>query len=60
VGDELVELLERSGVEKQIHPFAGRELSRRMLALEPVGAAAQLGAALEVGEQVYGIQAFTA
>jgi hypothetical protein len=31
-----------------------------MLALEPAGAAAQLGAAFEIGEQVYGIQAFTA
>jgi hypothetical protein len=31
-----------------------------MLALEPVGAAAQLGALFEVGEQIPGIQAFTA
>jgi hypothetical protein len=60
VDDELVQFLERAGVEEQIHPLAGRELSRRMLPLEPVGAAAQLGAALEIGEQVYGIQAFTA
>jgi hypothetical protein len=31
-----------------------------MLALEPVGAAAQLGVAFEVGEDVCGVQAFTA
>jgi hypothetical protein len=60
VRDELVELFERSGIEKQIHPLAGRELSRRMLALDAVGATAQLGAAFEVGELVYGLQAFTA
>jgi hypothetical protein len=60
VGDELVELFERSGIEQQIHPLAGRELSRRMLALDPVGAAAQLGAPFEVGKCVYGLQAFTA
>ena len=29
-------------------------------ALDPVGAAAQLGAAFEVGKHVYGLQAFTA
>ena len=60
VGDELVELFERSGIEKQIHPLAGGELPRRMLALDAVGATTQLGAAFEVGERVYGLQAFTA
>ena len=50
VGDELVELFERAGIEQQLDPLAGGELAGGVLALEPVGAAAELGAALEIGE----------
>ena len=55
VRDELVELLEGAGIEQQLDPLARGELAGRVLALEAVRAAAELGAALEVGEGVFGI-----
>ena len=46
--DELVDFLERSRIEEQIDPLAGGELARLVLPPEPILAAAELGAALEV------------
>ena len=48
VGDELVELLERAGVEEQFHPLAGGQLARLVLLAQARLAAAQLGELLEV------------
>ncbi len=55
MGDELVELFECARIEEQLHALAGRQFSRGVLALDPIGAAAELGAALEVCESVFGI-----
>jgi hypothetical protein len=44
VRDELVDLLERPGIEEQVDPLAGGELAGLVLAAEPILAAAQLGA----------------
>ena len=55
MGDELVELLERAGIEQQLDPLARGELAGRVLALEPLLAAAELGATLEIGERVFGV-----
>jgi hypothetical protein len=60
VRDELVEFFEGARIEQQIDPFAGREFSRVVLALEALFAAAELGAALEIGEDLVRRQAFTA
>ena len=58
--DELVELFEGAGIEEKIDPFAGGELARVVLAFETLVAAAELGTALEIGEDVVRFQAFTA
>ena len=50
VRDELVDLLERAGIEQQIDPLARGELAAVVLLLQPRFAAAQLGAALEILE----------
>ena len=60
VDDQLVELLERAGVEQLLHPFASGELPRFVLPAETLLPATQLGAAIEIGECVVGVQAFTA
>ena len=60
MGDEFVELLERAGVEKKIDPFAGGQFARSMLPVQPLLAAPELRSALEAGEYVVGLQAFTA
>ena len=60
VHDQLVELLEAARIEQQFHPLARGELARVVLAAETLVAAAQLGAAIQIGEDVVGIQAFTA
>jgi hypothetical protein len=60
VRDELVDLFERAGVEQQIDPLARGELAGGVLFVEPVLAAAELGAPLETRENVFGLQAFTA
>ena len=59
MGDELVDFLERPRVEQQIDPLARRQLPRVVLPLQPIGAAAQLGASFEVLEILL-CQAFTA
>jgi hypothetical protein len=59
VGDELVDFLEGPRVEQEVDPFARGQLAAVVLTLLPVGAAAELRAALEVRESVFGIQAFT-
>ena len=48
--DELVDLLERAGIEQQVDALARRELAGVVLPLQPLLAAAQLGAPLEVLE----------
>ena len=55
MGDELVDLLERAGIEQQLDPLARGQLAGRVLPLEPIGAAAELGAPLEVGEDIVGL-----
>ena len=60
VGDELVEFLERARVEQQIDALARRQLASVVLAAQPLFSPAEFGAALEAGEHLVGIQAFTA
>ena len=60
VRDEPVEFFEGARIEEEIDPFAGREFSRIVLALPALFAAAELGAALEIGEDLVRRQAFTA
>jgi hypothetical protein len=50
VRDELVDFLEAAGIEQQVDPLARRELARFVLAAQPVLAASELRAALEVLE----------
>ena len=57
MGDELVELLERAGIEQQLDPLARGQLAGGVLALETIGAAAELGAPLEVVETSSGSSA---
>ena len=47
VRDELVDLLERAGVEEQLDALAGRQLAAVVLALDALLAAAELGAVLQ-------------
>ena len=56
VRDELVELLEGAGIEQQFDALAGGQLAGRVLAFETIRAAAELGAALEVGEDPCGFR----
>ena len=62
VGDELVDFLERAGIEKQIDSLPRRELARLVLPPQPILAAAELRAALEILEmsEMLVRQAFTA
>ena len=55
VGDEPVELFERARIEEQLDPLASGQLAGGVLALEPIGAAAKLGAPIEIGEDVFGL-----
>ncbi len=61
VRDELVDFLERAGVEQQIDALARGQLAGGVLLVEPVLPAAELRAALQVGERRRRIrsQAFT-
>jgi len=52
MGDELVHFLERARVEQQFDALARRQLAGVVVPLEPLVAAAQLGAAFEIGEDV--------
>ena len=52
--DQLVDLFERPGIEQQVDPLAGGELARLVLPAHAVLAAAQLGAALQVREDLFG------
>ena len=58
--DELVELFEGARIEEQIDAFASRQLAGVVLPAQPLLAAAELGAAFEIGEDVVRRQAFTA
>ena len=53
--DELVELLESARVEQQVYPFARGQLAGRTLALQAIVAAAQLGAAFELVQNLSAI-----
>ena len=50
MGDELVELLEGAGVEQQLDALARRQLAGLALPAQPLLAAAELGAPVEIGE----------
>ena len=58
--DEFVEFFEGAGIKQQIDAFACRQLAGVVLPAQPVFAAAELGAAFEIGEDVVRCQAFTA
>jgi len=58
--DELVDFLERARIEEQLDPLAGGQAAAGVLLVEPLLAAAELGAPLEVRENFVGLQAFTA
>src|SRR5207244_3715071 len=58
--DELVELFERARIEQQIDAFAGGEFAGVVLAAQAFVAAAEFGAAFEIGEDLVWRQAFTA
>ena len=58
--DELVDFFERAGVEQQLDPLARGQSAAGVLLVEPLLAAAELGAPLEVREDLFGLQAFTA
>jgi hypothetical protein len=62
MGDELVDFLKRAGIEQQIDPLARRELPGLVLPAQPILAASELRAALEILEvsEVLVRQAFTA
>ena len=51
MGDELVDFLERAGVEEQLHALARHELARLVLPAQPVLAAAQFRPALELPQR---------
>lgn len=57
--DELVDLLERPWIEEEVDPLARRQLAGFVLPSQPILAAAELGAALEI-VQILEAQAFTA
>ena len=57
---EFVELFEGAGVEQKIDALARRQLAGVVLPAQTLFPAAELGAALEAGEDVVRIQAFTA
>ena len=48
VGDELVDFLERAGIEQQVDALARGQLARLALAAQPFFTAAQLGAPIEI------------
>src|SRR5262249_52478793 len=53
VGDELVDFFEGSGIEQEIDPFAGGQLAGGVLLPAARLAAAELGAAFEIGKRVF-------
>ena len=50
MGDELVDLVEAAGIEQQVDPLSRRELPGVVLLAQPIVAAAERGAALEIRE----------
>ena len=58
VGDELVDFLERAGVEQQVDALARRKLARLALAAKPFFTAPELGAPIEILKKIL-IHAFT-
>ena len=57
--DELVDFVERPGVEEKIDPLARRQLTRLVLPPQPLVAAAEFSTPLEIAERIVA-QAFTA
>jgi hypothetical protein len=55
VSNERVELFERPGVEQQVDAFTGGQLAGFTLPPQPLLAAAELGAASQVGESRFRI-----
>ncbi len=55
VNNELVRLVKRAGIEEQIDPLAGGELAGRMLPVQSLAAAAQLGPPLQLTKGLEGI-----
>ena len=53
VGHQLVDLFEGAGIEQELDALARRQLAGRVLAREPLFAAAKLRAPVEVGEDVF-------
>jgi len=60
VRDEFVDFLERAAIEQQVDPLTGGQLAGRVLPLDASLAAAELRAAFQIGESLFGIYAFTA
>src|SRR4029077_11905775 len=60
MGDQLVDLLERAGIEQELDPLARGQLAGRVLLRQATRAAAKLGAALERFENVRVIHAWRA
>ena len=60
MGGVHADLDEAAWVEQEVDAFPGGELARGVLTAKTLVPAAQLGAAIEIGERVVGVQAFTA
>ena len=60
MGDELVDLFERAGVEQQVDAFTSGQFAGGVLAFDALGAAASFRSPFEVVEEVFRIHAFTA
>ena len=62
VRHQLVDLFERAGVVEQVDALAGGQLPGRVLALQAILSAPELGAALQIGQRVVTVRhtAFTA
>ena len=52
MGDQLVDLLEGAGIEQQLDPLARRQLAGVVMAFQALRAAAEFGAALEIGQRI--------
>ena len=57
VGDQLVDLLERAGIEQQLDPLARGQLAGVVLLRQPFHAAAFFGAAFEITKSFDGVHA---
>jgi hypothetical protein len=60
VRDQLVDFFEGVGIEQQVDPLTRRQLTGRVLPLDASLAAAELCAAFQISESLFGVYAFTA